>query len=47
MTKLRSAFLIFSLLTALAMPVAAQVLPQEPETGGKRSDVLERTPNFT
>jgi uncharacterized membrane protein YhiD involved in acid resistance len=46
MTKLRSALLLLTLLAALVAPVAAQVLPQEVDTPGKRGDVMERTPNF-
>jgi hypothetical protein len=47
MTKVRRWLLLISLVAALAAPLAAQVLPQEIDTPAGRSDVLERTPNFT
>jgi hypothetical protein len=46
MTNLRRGLVLLSLLAALAAPIAAQPVPTDTETPGKRGDVLERTPNF-
>jgi uncharacterized membrane protein YhiD involved in acid resistance len=48
MTRGRAMFFAMALLAGLAAPAFGQTLPpDQPESGGKRVDVFERTPPFT